>query len=62
MKVSKYFVVVTAVFITSLLTANIIAVKLTTIFGFFLPAGVIIFPISYIFIAYRLFIFAQHMA
>ena len=49
MKVSKYFVVVAAIFITSLLTANIIAVKLVTIFGFFLPAGVVIFPISYIF-------------
>jgi queuosine precursor transporter len=49
MRVSKWFVVVTAIFITSLLTANIIAVKLVDIFGFFLPAGVVIFPISYIF-------------
>ena len=49
MKVSKYFVIVAAIFITSLLTANIIAVKLVTISGFFLPAGVVIFPISYIF-------------
>lgn len=49
MRVSKWFVVVTAIFITSLLTANIIAVKLIDIFGFFLPAGVVIFPISYIF-------------
>lgn len=49
MKVTKWFVVITAVFITSLITANIIAVKLVTIFGFFLPAGVVIFPISYIF-------------
>jgi hypothetical protein len=48
-KVSKYFVIVAAIFITSLLTANIIAVKLVTISGFFLPAGVVIFPISYIF-------------
>ncbi len=49
MKVSKWFVVIAAIFITSLITANIIAVKLVSIFGFFLPAGVIIFPISYIF-------------
>lgn len=49
MRVSKWFIVVTAVFITSLITANIIAVKLVDIFGFFLPAGVVIFPISYIF-------------
>jgi len=49
MKVSVWFVAVTALFITSLLTANIIAVKLVTIWGFILPAGVVIFPISYIF-------------
>ncbi len=49
MKVSKWFVVIAAIFITSLITANIIAVKLVSISGFFLPAGVVIFPISYIF-------------
>src|SRR5262245_19555842 len=49
MKVSKWFVIVTAIFITSLITANIIAVKLVDIWGFFLPAAVVIFPISYIF-------------
>jgi hypothetical protein len=49
MKVSKWFVVIAAVFITSLLTANIIAVKLVDFLGFILPAGVVIFPISYIF-------------
>ena len=37
-----------AVFVTCLITANITAVKLVSIFGFILPAGVIIFPISYI--------------
>ena len=45
---SRWFVLVTAVFITSLLTANVIAVKLTSIGGLILPAGVIIFPVSYI--------------
>ena len=45
---SQWFVVVVAVFITCLITANITAVKLVSIFGFILPAGVIIFPISYI--------------
>lgn len=49
MKVSKWFVVIAAIFITSLITANIIAVKLVSISGFFLPAGAVIFPISYIF-------------
>jgi uncharacterized integral membrane protein (TIGR00697 family) len=46
---SNWFVVIVAVFITSLITANIIAVKLVNVFGFILPAAVIIFPISYIF-------------
>jgi uncharacterized integral membrane protein (TIGR00697 family) len=43
-----WFVVVVAVFITCLIIANIIAVKLVTIFGLTVPAGIIIFPISYI--------------
>ncbi len=45
---STWFVVVVAVFITCLLIANIISVKLVTIFGLVVPAGVIIFPLSYI--------------
>lgn len=45
---SQWFVVVVAVFITCLITANITAVKLVSIFGLILPAGVIVFPISYI--------------
>lgn len=49
MKVSSWFVAIAGIFITSLITANIIAVKLVEIFGFILPAGVVIFPISYIF-------------
>lgn len=46
---STWFVVVTAVFVTSLITANIIAVKLVGIASLVFPAAVIIFPISYIF-------------
>jgi len=46
---SQWFVLVTAVFITCLITANITAVKLVGVFGLVLPAAVIIFPISYIF-------------
>jgi uncharacterized integral membrane protein (TIGR00697 family) len=46
---SQWFVLVTAVFITCLVTANITAVKLVNVFGLVLPAAVIIFPISYIF-------------
>jgi len=46
---SPLFVVIVAVFVTSLITANVIAVKLVDIFGLVMPAGTIIFPLSYIF-------------
>src|SRR3972149_1529132 len=48
-KYSVWFVLVVAGFVTCLITANIIAVKLIDVFGQVLPAAVIIFPISYIF-------------
>jgi uncharacterized integral membrane protein (TIGR00697 family) len=46
--VSVAFVVVAAAFVTALLTANIIAVKLVAFGPLVLPAAVIVFPISYI--------------
>ncbi len=46
---SVWFVLAVAVFITCLITANIVGVKLVEVFGFVLPAGTIIFPVSYIF-------------
>jgi len=49
MVVSHRFVVVAGVFITCLIIANIIAVKLISIGGLTLPAAIIIFPVSYIF-------------
>lgn len=45
---SIWFVVIVAVFVTCLITANIAAVKLIDLFGLILPAGIVIFPISYI--------------
>lgn len=45
---STWFMVVVSVFITCLLIANIIAVKLVTVAGLTVPAGIVIFPISYI--------------
>ncbi|MBW1679840.1 MAG: queuosine precursor transporter [Deltaproteobacteria bacterium] len=42
------FVVIVGLFVTSLLTANIVAVKLIRIFGLVLPVAVVIFPVSYI--------------
>ena len=38
----------TCIFITSLITSNIIASKLIVVLGLVMPAGVIVFPISYI--------------
>lgn len=40
---------VTAVFVTTLIISNIIAVKVVEIFGLVVPAAVILFPIAYIF-------------
>ncbi|MFC2064821.1 queuosine precursor transporter [Chloroflexota bacterium] len=48
-KYSIWFVVVVGVFVTSLIIANIISVKLTQIGSLVFPVGVVIFPISYIF-------------
>ena len=46
---SQWCLIVAAIFVTCLVTANITAAKLFTFFGFILPAGTVIFPISYIF-------------
>jgi queuosine precursor transporter len=46
---SHWFLLVASIFITCLITSNIIAVKLINIFGLLLPAAILIFPVSYIF-------------
>jgi hypothetical protein len=46
--VSHAFLLLVALFISCLIAANIIAVKLVEIFGLLLPAAIIIFPLSYI--------------
>lgn len=45
---SFWFVAVVGVFITCLLIANIIAVKLVDLGGLIAPAGIVIFPLSYV--------------
>jgi queuosine precursor transporter len=42
------FTVCAALFVTCLVTANIIAVKLITVAGMVLPVAIIVFPVSYI--------------
>jgi queuosine precursor transporter len=49
MKYSFRFIIIVAVYVACLITANIIAVKIIGIGPFFFPAAIIIFPLSYIF-------------
>ena len=46
---SPLFILVTCLFIAALIAANIISVKLIAVGNWFVPAGVVIFPLSYIF-------------
>ena len=48
MRVSSWFVALAGLFVACLIASNIIAVKLVSVFGFVLPAAIIIFPLSYI--------------
>ena len=48
MPASPWFTAVVAVFVTTLVVSNVIAVKLFEVGGLVLPAGVVIFPLSYI--------------
>jgi queuosine precursor transporter len=45
---SPWFMAIVALFVTTLIVSNIIAVKLIDVAGTILPAAIIIFPISYI--------------
>ena len=45
---SRGFLIITALFVTTLIVSNLIAVKLIDVAGLIMPAGVIIFPVSYI--------------
>ena len=47
-RVTGLFLVLACVFVTLLVTSNIIAVKLIEVFGHVLPAAIILFPMTYI--------------
>jgi len=49
MRSTYRFIIITALFITCLITANIIGAKVVSIGPFILPAAVALFPLSYIF-------------
>jgi len=44
----RWYHLILAVFVTTLIVSNIIAVKVVSIFGLILPAAVILFPVAYI--------------
>jgi len=45
---SSFFVAVAALFVTCLVISNVIAVKLVMVRGLVLPAGIVVFPLSYL--------------
>ncbi len=45
----RYLNLITAAFVTGLITANIIGVKLVQVAGIVVPAAILIFPLSYLF-------------
>jgi hypothetical protein len=47
-KLSPYFVAITAFFVTALVVANVLAVKLVEIGDRVFPAGLVVFPLSYL--------------
>lgn len=47
-RVTGLFVVLAALFVTLLITSNIIAVKLVLVWGRIMPAAIVLFPITYI--------------
>jgi queuosine precursor transporter len=49
MRSYRWYPAILAVFVTTLIVSNIIAVKLFTMFDITLPAAVILFPVAYIF-------------
>ncbi|MCM8746511.1 queuosine precursor transporter [Thermomicrobium sp. CFH 73360] len=47
---SRWFVAITALFVTTLITSNIVAVKIVDVWGLYVPAGTVtVFPLAYIF-------------
>ncbi len=48
MNVSHRFVIITAIFVTCFLTANIVGVKMASFGPFIIPAAVVLFPLNYI--------------
>lgn len=46
---SKYYTLLSSLFVALLIVSNVIAVKIGSFGGYFLPVAVVVFPVSYIF-------------
>ncbi len=62
MNISYRLVIIIAVFITCLITANVTAVKVISLGPFVLPAAIFVFPLSYIFGDVLTEVYGYHMA
>jgi len=49
LRITPLFLILSSIFISSLIVSNIIAVKLIDILGLILPAAIVVFPVTYIF-------------
>jgi len=62
MNISYRLVIIIAVFITCLITANVAAVKVISLGPFILPAAIFVFPLSYIFGDVLTEVYGYHVA
>jgi uncharacterized integral membrane protein (TIGR00697 family) len=49
LRITPLFLLLTSIFISTLVVSNIIAVKLVNIWTLTLPAAIVVFPVTYIF-------------
>lgn len=45
----RYFPLISSLFVTTLIVSNIVAVKMVNLWGFYVPAAMVLFPLAYIF-------------
>ncbi len=45
----QYFSLISSLFVTTLIISNIVAVKMVNLWGFYVPAAMVLFPLAYIF-------------
>ncbi|GAB4369689.1 MAG: queuosine precursor transporter [Spirochaetales bacterium] len=45
----RYYPLISSLFVTTLIVSNIVAVKMVDLWGFYVPAAMVLFPLAYIF-------------